>query len=107
MGVAVTVDDFGTGYSSLTYLKRYPLDKLKVDRSFVTDTPGDGDNVAIVTAIVQLARSLQLQSVAEGVQTTEQFKLLERLGCELAQGFGIARPMDAQHTREWLRMQAP
>jgi len=107
MGVAVTVDDFGTGYSSLTYLKRYPLDKLKVDRSFVVDTPADGDNVAIVTAIVQLARSLQLQSVAEGVQTTEQFELLERLGCELAQGFGIARPMDAQHTREWLRMQAP
>ncbi|MBS0293222.1 MAG: EAL domain-containing protein [Proteobacteria bacterium] len=107
MGVAVTVDDFGTGYSSLTYLKRYPLDKLKVDRSFVNDTPNDGDNVAIVTAIVQLARSLQLQSVAEGVQTAEQFALLERLGCELAQGFGIARPMDAQHAHEWLRMQAP
>ncbi|MBS0608956.1 MAG: EAL domain-containing protein [Proteobacteria bacterium] len=105
MGVAVTVDDFGTGYSSLTYLKRYPLDKLKVDRSFVVDTPSDGDNVAIVTAIIQLARSLQLQSVAEGVQTAEQLALLERLGCELAQGFGIARPMDAQHTREWLRAQ--
>ncbi len=103
MGVAVTVDDFGTGYSSLIYLKRYPLDKIKVDRSFVVDTPTDGDNVAIVTAIVQLARSLQLQPVAEGVQTTAQLELLERLGCELAQGFGIARPMDAEHTHAWLR----
>ncbi|GAO22354.1 PAS/PAC sensor-containing diguanylate cyclase [Alicycliphilus sp. B1] len=102
MGVAVTVDDFGTGYSSLTYLKRYPLDKLKVDRSFVADTPADGDDVAIVTAIVQLARSLQLQSVAEGVQTTEQLTLLQSLGCELAQGFGIAPPMDVRRTRAWL-----
>ncbi len=102
MGVAVTVDDFGTGYSSLTYLKRYPLDKLKVDRSFVADTPADGDDVAIVTAIVQLARSLQLQSVAEGVQTPEQLTLLQSLGCELAQGFGIAPPMDVRRTRAWL-----
>ena len=103
LGVAVTVDDFGTGYSSLAYLKRYPLDKIKVDRSFVIDTPGDADDVAIVTAIVQLAHSLQLQAVAEGVETPEQLALLRRLGCELAQGFGIASPMDAQRTRAWLQ----
>ncbi len=103
LGVAVTVDDFGTGYSSLAYLKRYPLDKLKVDRSFVSDTPSDGEDVAIITAIVQLARSLQLQSVAEGVETDEQLALLQGLGCELAQGFNIAAPMDAEHTQAWLQ----
>ena len=103
LGVAVTVDDFGTGYSSLAYLKRYPLDKLKIDRSFVTETPANGDDVAIVTAIVQLAHSLQLQSVAEGVETAGQIELLRRLGCELAQGYGISRPMNAQQTRDWLR----
>ncbi|WP_404301478.1 putative bifunctional diguanylate cyclase/phosphodiesterase [Alicycliphilus denitrificans] len=107
LGVAVTVDDFGTGYSSLAYLKRYPLDKIKVDRSFVIDTPGDADDVAIVTAIIELARSLQLQSVAEGVETPEQLALLRRLGCELAQGYGIAPPMDAQRTRAWLQALAP
>ena len=103
LGVAVTVDDFGTGYSSLAYLKRYPLDKIKVDRSFVIDTPNDGEDVAIITAIVQLAHSLQLQSVAEGVETPEQRALLQGLGCELAQGFGIAAPMDAQAAHAWLQ----
>ncbi|WP_405124771.1 putative bifunctional diguanylate cyclase/phosphodiesterase [Pulveribacter suum] len=103
LGVAVAVDDFGTGYSSLAYLKRYPLNKIKVDRSFVADTPGDSDDVAIVTAVVQLARSLQLQSVAEGVETPEQLALLRRLGCDLAQGYGIARPMDATQAEQWLR----
>ncbi len=103
LGVAVAVDDFGTGYSSLAYLKRYPLNKIKVDRSFVADTPDDGDDVAIVTAVVQMAHSLQLQSVAEGVETPEQLDLLRTLGCDLAQGYGIARPMDAAQAGQWLR----
>ncbi|RYF19920.1 MAG: bifunctional diguanylate cyclase/phosphodiesterase, partial [Comamonadaceae bacterium] len=106
LGVGVSIDDFGTGYSSLAYLKRYPINKLKIDRSFVMDTPGSDDDVAIVTAIIQMAHSLQLQTVAEGVETPEQMALLRGLGCNLAQGFGISHPMDARQTRAWIKESA-
>ena len=102
LGVGVAIDDFGTGYSSLAYLKRYPIDKLKIDRSFVTDTPQNTDDVAIVTAIIQMGRSLQLQTIAEGVETPAQMDLLRRLGCDLIQGHAISPPMDAQAARAWL-----
>ncbi|ART47078.1 putative bifunctional diguanylate cyclase/phosphodiesterase [Acidovorax carolinensis] len=102
LGVGVTIDDFGTGYSSLAYLKRYPIDKLKIDRSFVMDTPQSADDVAIVTAIIQMGHSLQLKTVAEGVETTDQKDLLHRLGCDLVQGFLISAPMDAQAAHRWL-----
>ena len=102
LGVGVAIDDFGTGYSSLAYLKRYPIDKLKIDRSFVTDTPQSTDDVAIVTAIIQMGRSLQLQTIAEGVETPAQMDLLRRLGCDLIQGHAISPPMDAQAARAWL-----
>ncbi|CAN7497589.1 putative bifunctional diguanylate cyclase/phosphodiesterase [Acidovorax delafieldii] len=102
LGVGISIDDFGTGYSSLAYLKRYPIDKLKIDRSFVTDTPGSADDVAIVTAIIQMARSLQLKTVAEGVETQGQIALLKELGCDVIQGFVVSVPMDETIAREWL-----
>lgn len=103
LGVGISIDDFGTGYSSLAYLKRYPIDKLKIDRSFVMDTPSSSEDVAIVTAIVQMGHSLQLRTVAEGVETPEQMALMCRLGCDLGQGHGISLPMDAIQTVHWLR----
>jgi EAL domain-containing protein (putative c-di-GMP-specific phosphodiesterase class I) len=103
LGVGISIDDFGTGYSSLAYLKRYPIDKLKIDRSFVADTPGNSDDVAIVTAIIQMGRSLQLKTVAEGVETQAQIDLLAGLGCDLIQGFVVSAPLDAEATERWLR----
>jgi EAL domain-containing protein (putative c-di-GMP-specific phosphodiesterase class I) len=101
LGVHIAIDDFGTGYSSLAYLKRYPIDKLKIDRSFLTDTPHNADDVAIVTAIIQMGRSLQLKVLAEGVEQDAQQALLRSLGCDLMQGFGLSRPLPANLVQAW------
>jgi len=103
LGVGISIDDFGTGYSSLAYLKRYPIDKLKIDRSFVVDTPGNADDVAIVTAIIQMGRSLQIMTVAEGVETQAQVELLAGLGCDMIQGHVVAMPMDEDSMLRWMR----
>jgi EAL domain-containing protein (putative c-di-GMP-specific phosphodiesterase class I) len=102
MGVGLTIDDFGTGYSSLGYLKHYPIDKLKIDRSFVADVNTDSDDVAITTAIIQMARSLKLQTVAEGVETQAQMDTLRRMGCDNFQGFLISHPVNAQDVRAFI-----
>ncbi len=92
IGVSLAIDDFGTGYSSLSYLRRFPVDVLKVDHSFVDGLGPDAEDSAIVEAIVGLARTLQLEAIAEGVETEDQVRLLKKLGCGSAQGFYFARP---------------
>jgi hypothetical protein len=96
LGVRLTIDDFGTGYSSLGYLRRFPLDAVKIDRSFIEDVTEGTRQAALVHAIVELCRILELDTVAEGVETAEQALRLTELGCELAQGFHFGRPMPAR-----------
>jgi diguanylate cyclase (GGDEF)-like protein/PAS domain S-box-containing protein len=95
LGVSIAIDDFGTGYSSLAYLKRFPVDKVKIDRSFVVESPEDRDQGAIITAIVALARALQIKVIAEGVETESQREFLTSCGCDYLQGYLTGRPVDA------------
>jgi diguanylate cyclase (GGDEF)-like protein len=96
MGVKISIDDFGTGYSSLLYLKRMPATELKIDRAFVRDLEDNAEDAAIVSSIVALGRSLQLQIVAEGVETAGQRDYLNELGCDLLQGYHLGKPVDAE-----------
>jgi EAL domain-containing protein (putative c-di-GMP-specific phosphodiesterase class I) len=95
MGVTLSLDDFGTGYSSLAYLKRFPVNKLKIDRSFVHDLETDADDQAIASTVVSMGRNLRLTVLAEGVETREQLALLRGMTCEMAQGFYFSRAVPA------------
>lgn len=96
LGITIAIDDFGTGHSSLAYLKRLPLDKIKIDRSFVQDMHSNNDDATIVRSIVQLSHSLQLKVLAEGVETRETEQLLLGLGCDEGQGYFYSKPVTAE-----------
>ena len=110
MGVRFSLDDFGTGYSSLTYLRSLPIDTLKIDQSFVRDMLEDKDDMGIVESIVRLGSAFSCSVIAEGTETMEHGAALLQLGCQMAQGYGIARPMPAMQMEAWVRQwhaQAP
>ena len=102
-GIRLSMDDFGTGYSSLTYLKRFPIDELKIDRAFISGVPAERDSMAIVAAIIAMARALGLKVVAEGVETEEQLKFLRSLRCDAYQGYYCSRPVPSEPFADLLR----
>jgi diguanylate cyclase (GGDEF)-like protein/PAS domain S-box-containing protein len=104
MGISIAIDDFGTGYSSLSYLKRFPIDILKVDRSFVMDIPSDLNDMAITAAVIAMAHKLNLRVVAEGIETKEQLDFLRSNHCEYGQGYLIARPMPCKDLENYIQL---
>jgi EAL domain-containing protein (putative c-di-GMP-specific phosphodiesterase class I) len=106
LGVRLSVDDFGTGYSSLSYLKRLPVHEVKIDRSFVTALGSDAEDLPIVRAIVDLGRHMGLEVVAEGVEDGPTMDLLDSIGCDLAQGWHLGRPMPIDGLLPWLHGRA-
>lgn len=107
LGVNFALDDFGTGYSSLTYLRRLPANIIKIDQSFIRDMLDNADDLAIVEGVIALAKSFKRDVIAEGVETVEHGTALLQLGCDLAQGYGIAKPMPASEVPEWINNWTP
>jgi EAL domain-containing protein (putative c-di-GMP-specific phosphodiesterase class I) len=103
LGVRIAIDDFGTGYSSLSYLTRFPIDSLKIDRSFVIDLPDSEDGASIARAVITMARSLRLKVIAEGVETAAQLEFLGANDCDEIQGYFCSRPLPADQATELLR----
>ena len=100
-GVGIHIDDFGTGYSSLSYLAQLPVQTLKIDQVFVSRLSEPDANTKVVEAIIALGKAMSLEVVAEGVETDHQYAIVRRLGCDLVQGYFIARPMPAEQLRDW------
>nr|MBA2723434.1 EAL domain-containing protein [Methylibium sp.] len=106
LGFKLSIDDFGTGYSSLAYLKRLPVDELKIDKSFVLNMESDLDDAKIVRSVIDLAHNLGLSVVAEGVETAKAWKMLQALGCDEAQGYLVAKPMPVEVFAQWMQQWA-
>ena len=104
-GFFLSIDDFGTGYSSMSYLKRFQVDELKIDQSFVRELSHNDTDKGIVTAIIQLAHSLNMQVVAEGVEEAEQLAFLQQQGCDLVQGYYYSKPLPADGLEAFCRQQ--
>lgn len=102
-GIRLSVDDFGTGYSALSYLKSYPFDTLKIDKSFIQDVMKEPEDASLVRAIINMAHSLGLTIIAEGVEKESQTNFLKQEGCDFAQGYFYSRPLPAGEFSEWLR----
>jgi len=102
LGIRLAMDDFGTGYSSLSHLKQLPIDIVKIDRSFIRETPGDRDDVEIVTAIIAMSQQLKLMVVAEGIEQRDQKQFLQQLGCAVGQGFFYSKPLVADDLEAWM-----
>jgi EAL domain-containing protein (putative c-di-GMP-specific phosphodiesterase class I) len=103
LGVRIAIDDFGTGYSSLAYLKKFPVNTLKIDQAFIADIVRDRNDEAIVASILSMAESLNLKVVAEGVETEGQLEIIQKMGCEEVQGYYFSRPLPAEGVAELLR----
>ena len=106
LGVRIALDDFGTGYSTFSHLDRLPIDIVKIDRSFVETLGSEDDSRSMAAALVQLARTLGYETIAEGVETAAQEESLRTLGCVLAQGYHLSRPLDAEAARWFLSAQS-
>jgi len=107
LGITLAIDDFGTGYSSLSYLKQFPLNVLKIDRSFVRDITTDEDDAAIVDAILAMSRRLKLKVVAEGVEEAEQLAFLKSKGCETVQGYFFSKPLSFDEFARFIKTNNP
>ncbi|MFZ3138756.1 MAG: EAL domain-containing protein [Thermodesulfovibrionales bacterium] len=105
IGCSVSIDDFGTGYSSLSYLKRFPIDNLKIDISFIREMVKDPDSASIVVAIINMAHTLQLKTIAEGIETEEQWNFLRLLRCDMGQGFYLSKPLPAEEMERFFKQQ--
>ena len=107
LGISLDLDDFGTGYSSLVYLKHFPVNRIKIDRSFVSGLGTDAADTAIVASTIALAHSIGLSAVAEGVETADQLTVLRQMGCDFAQGYLLSRPLPLDQLHAWLAEHVP